>query len=70
MYCVDCHNIQHKGGVSKENVKDTVGDTGRTKILKFGEYGQKLRKLVTIRFVHDFRLEPLFQTNTEWFAIF
>ena len=70
MYGLDCHNIQHEGGVSKKNVKDAVGDTSRTKIFKFGEYGQKLRKLVTIRFVHDFRLESLFQTNTEWFAIF
>ena len=70
MYGLDCHNIQHEGGVSKKNVKDAVGDTSRTKIFKFGEYGQKLRKLVTIRFVHYFRLESLFQTNTEWFAIF
>ena len=40
---------------TKENVKDTVSDTSRTKIFKFGEYGQKLRKLVTVQFVHDFR---------------
>ena len=40
---------------TKENVKDTVSDTSRTKIFKFGDYGQKLRKLVTIQFVHDFR---------------
>ena len=60
MYGIDCHNVQHEGGVSQKNVKDTVGDISRTKIFKFGEYG---------RFVHDFFLEPLFQTNTEWFAM-
>ena len=51
---VDCHNIQHEGGVSKKNVKDTVDDTSRAKIFKFGEYGQKFRRLVTIQFAHDF----------------
>ena len=55
MDSVDCHNIQHEGGVTEKNVEDTVGDTSRTKIFKFGEYGQKLRKLVSIQFVHDFR---------------
>ena len=66
MYGIDCHNIQHEGGVSQKNVKDTVGDISRTKIFKFGEYG---RILATMQFVHDFFLEPLFQTNTEWFAM-
>ena len=72
MYGVDCHNIQHEGGVTKKNVKDTVGDTSRTKIFKLGEYGQKLRRLPTIQFAHDFHetLEPLFQKNTVWFPIF
>ena len=69
VYGVDCYNIQHEGGVSKKNIKDTVGDTSRTKIFKLSEYGQKLRRLVTIQFVHDFRQEPLFQTNTKWVAI-
>ena len=55
MYGVDCHDIQHEGGVTKKNVKDTVGDTSRTKIFKFSEYGKKLQRLVTIQFVHDFR---------------
>ena len=50
MDSVDCHNIQHEGGVTEKNVKDTVGDTSRTKIFKFGEYGQKFRRLVTINF--------------------
>ena len=54
MYDVDCHNIEHEGGVTKKNVKDTVGDTSRAKIFKFGEYGQKLRRLATIEFAHDF----------------
>ena len=53
MDSVDCHNIQHEGGVTEKNVKDTVGDTSRTKIFKFGEYGQKLR-LVTVQFAQDF----------------
>ena len=66
MYGIDCHNIQHEGGVTKKNVKDTVGDISRTKIFKFGEYG---RILVTMQFVRDFFLEPLFQTNTERFAM-
>ena len=75
MYDVDCHNIEHEGGVTKKNVKDTVGDTSRAKIFKFGEYGQKLRRLATIEFVHDFcflikGLEPLFQKNADWFPIF
>ena len=56
MYGVDCRNIQYEGGVSKKNVKDTVGDTSRTKIFKLGEYGQKLRRLPTIQFAHDFLL--------------
>ena len=34
---VDCQNIQHEGGVSKKNVEDTVDDTSRAKIFKFGE---------------------------------
>ena len=55
MYGVECHNIQHEGGVSKKNIKDTVGDTSRTKILKFGKYEKKLRRLVTKQFAHDFR---------------
>ena len=50
MYGVECHNIQHEGGVSKKNIKDTVGDTSRTKIEK------KFRRLVTKQFAHDFRL--------------
>ena len=51
---VDCQNIQHEGGVSKKNVEDTVDDTSRAKIFKFGEHGQKFRRLVTIQFAHDF----------------
>ena len=69
MHGVDCHNIQHEGGVSKKNVEDRVGNTSRTKIFKFGEYGKISQILVTIQFVHDFCLEPLFQTNNEWFAM-
>ena len=69
MYGVDCHDIQHEGGVTKKNVQDTVGDTSPTKIFKFGEYGQISQRLVTIQFVHDFCLEPLFQTNNEWSAM-
>ena len=70
MYGVECQNIQHEGGVNMKNAKDTVGDKSRTKIFKFGEYGQKLRRLVTIQFAYDCRLltkrlEPLFQKNTE-----
>ena len=56
MYGVECQNIQHEGGVNMKNVKDTVGDKSRTKIFKFGEYGQKLRRLVTIQFAYDCRL--------------
>ena len=54
MDSVDCHNIQHEGGVTEKNVKDKDGDTSRTKIFKFGEYGRKFRILVTIQFFHDF----------------
>ena len=54
MDSVDCHNIQHEGGVTEKNVKDTVCDTSRTKIFKFGEYGQKLR-LVTLQSAQDFQ---------------
>ena len=50
---VDCHNIQHEGGVTEKNVKETVGDTSRTKIFKFGEYVPKLG-LVPMQFAHDF----------------
>ena len=44
---VDCHNIQHDGGVSHKIVKNAVGDKSRTKIFKFSVYGKIIQRLVT-----------------------
>ena len=43
---VDCHNIQHDGGVSHKIVKNAVDDKSRTKIFKFSVYGKIIQRLV------------------------
>ena len=56
MDSVDCHNIQHDGGVRKKIVEDTVGDKSRTKIFEFSGYGVKPCRIVASNVVHDINL--------------
>ena len=53
MDSVDCHNIQHDGGVSYKIVENAVGDKSQTKIFKFCVCRKIIQKVFTKQLVHD-----------------